>query len=311
MYKKFNISYSTIYKFCKKYNIIYDKKNFKTEQQIISILDTLNIKYIQNTRQIIKPLELDFYLPEYNLAIEVCGLYWHGEIRGKYKNYHLNKLNLCNERGIRLITIFEDELDKDNIIKSRLTHILGKQTNKIHARKCILKELSPSEARAFCNKHHIQGYVNSKYKIGAFYNNILISVMTFGNLRKSTNQIARDDNYELLRFCSANYNISGIASRLLKYFINIYKPINIITYADLRWSEGNLYENLGFKFTHNSSPNYWYTNDYHSREHRFKYRKNVLVNNGYDKSKTEWQIMQERGYDRIWDCGNSKWVWKR
>ena len=46
--------------------------------------------------------------------------------------------------------------------------------------------------------------------------------------------------------------------------------------------------------------------NYQNRLHRYAFRKNLLVKNGYDKNKTESTIMFENGYDKIWDCGSLK-----
>ena len=81
-----------------------------------------------------------------------------------------------------------------------------------------------------------------------------------------------------------NANVIGGASKLLKHFIGTYQPKEIISYADRRWSTGNLYDKLGFSSDHNSNPNYFYIIN-NSREHRFKYRKDILIREGFDKNK--------------------------
>jgi hypothetical protein len=129
--------------------------------------------------------------------------------------------------------------------------------------------------------------------------------MTFSKPRKSLGYNKTDDNsYELVRFASDN--VIGGADKLLKYFIKKHKPNKIISYADRRWSQGDLYQKLGFDFMGTTKPNYWYTKDYRTREHRFNYRKDVLVSKGYNSDKTEFEIMNELGYERIWDCGSFK-----
>jgi hypothetical protein len=100
----------------------------------------------------------------------------------------------------------------------------------------------------------------------------------------------------------------------LKYFIKNYHPSKIETYSDIRWSgvnpENTVYFKNGFIFQHQTPPNYWYINkeNYLNRFHRFTYRKDVLIKEGFDKNKTEWEIMQEKNYDRIWDCGSLKFI---
>ncbi|HEC67144.1 MAG TPA: hypothetical protein ENI23_17845 [bacterium] len=85
------------------------------------------LKCTTSERGIIPPYELDIFFLKKNLAIEYCGLYWHSENGGrKNKNYHQNKMLRCHEKGIRLITIFEDEYleDREGVLK-RLFSILS------------------------------------------------------------------------------------------------------------------------------------------------------------------------------------------
>ena len=101
----------------------------------------------------------------------------------------------------------------------------------------------------------------------------------------------------------------GGASKLLSYFIKQYKPKKIISYADRRWSDGNLYKKIGFNLVNLTHPSYFYTNDYLIKYHRFSFRKDQLSEKLvlFDPQLTEWENMQLNGYDRIWDCGNLKY----
>ena len=268
---------------------------------------------LHNDRKIIRPKELDIVVPSKKVAIEYCGIYWHSELYGKDRNYHLNKLNKAKEQGYRLITIFEDEyLNYKEVVLDRLKIILGvSNSTKVNARDCIIKEIDTKVARIFCDTYHLQGYGNSNVKLGAYLNNQLLSVMTFSKPSVAKGTKSSDDNtYELNRFCSKiGYNIRGIASKLLTHFNRNYKPSSIISYADKRWSDGNLYKMLGFKHTHDSDPNYWYIKQ-DRRIHRFNFRKNVLKDKleKFDPSISEWKNMVNNGYNRIWDCGNMKFV---
>lgn len=208
------------------------------------------------------------------------------------------------KHGKKLICIFEDELKyKNDIVKNRLDSIFGKYNTKLYARKCEVREILAKDSFDFISKYHIQGYANAKNSIGLFYNNELVSVMTFGSLRKNLGSKSIDGEYEMIRYCSKPKTlIVGGASKMLKYFERKYNPTRIISYCDKRWSNGNLYYSLGFDLDHVSKPNYFYVRD-GKRENRFKYRKDVLVKEGYDKNKTEEEIMEERGIKRVYDCG--------
>ena len=261
------------------------------------------VKY--NNRTILKDnKELDIYLPNNKLAIEFDGLYWHNEINKSDCKYHLNKTLQCADKGIQLIHIFEDEwIEKLEIVKSRLMNILGLTPNKIYARKCEIREVDYSTCKKFLDECHIQGNCPSKYRYGLFYNNELVSVMTFGGQRKLTNRKGSENDYELLRFCNKlNTTVIGGAGKLLKHFIKKHNPSTIISYADRRWSSGNMYEQLGFTHIRDSKPNYFYVVG-DKRENRFNYRKDILIKEGYDANKTEHEIMLERKIYRIYDCG--------
>jgi hypothetical protein len=248
--------------------------------------------------------ELDIFLPDYNIGIEVNGLFWHCE-KVKNKYYHLNKHNFFKERGIRIINIFDDEIDiKLDIIKSRLLHILNVNQTKIYARKCIVKQINKKTKKDFINKHHIQGDIASSYNYGLYYDDILISVMTFANRK-----IFNNANVELTRYCCLpNYNIIGGAGKLLNFFLKEINPHKVISYCDRCWSEGNLYKTLGFKLIKTTPPNYTYTKNFHQRFNRMKFQKHKLSNclEIFDKQLSETQNMHNNGYYRIWDCGSFK-----
>ena len=280
------------------------------EQELFNFIESVYEKQIiQNDRNVLKSHEIDIFLPDKNIAIEFDGLYWHNESMGCDKNYHLNKTIECENKNIQLIHIFEDEwVFKQDIVKSRLKEILGISNSlRIHARKCIIKEIDSKTKNEFLDAFHIQGADKSVIKLGAFYNDELISVMTFshGNISKGSKLI--DGVWELNRFCSnPNYHIPGIASKLLKFFQRNYDWKEIFSYADRRWSIGNVYEKLGFEFKYATKPNYWYIKGY-QRIYRFKLRKKP----DDPKNITEWELRRKEGYDRIWDCGHLKYVMRR
>ena len=277
------------------------------ELDLINFVSSFVDVEIKN-RTVLDGKELDIFIPSKNLAIEFNGLYWHSDFY-KDKNYHLNKTNLCNKKGLSLLHVFEDEwLEKNEIVKSIIKNKLGIWNKKIYARNCDIKVVNKSEEKYFLNNNHIQGYVNSNISYGLYCNSELVSIMSFGRLRKSLGYKTKEKSYEMLRFCcKLNYNVMGGASKLFKHFIKTYNPKQVISYSDRRYFDGSLYQKLGFEFTDNTKPNYFYVIN-HKRENRFKYRKDVLVKQGFDPNKTESQIMLERGIPKIWDCGNKKWV---
>lgn len=283
------------------------------EKDILKYIQFIyNGEIISNSRQIINPYEIDIYLPDLKIGIEYNGLYWHSEKSGKHKDYHMEKLKLAKEKGIRLIQIFSDEwLNKQDIVKSKLNNIINKSSTKIYARKCEIREIDTKIKNPFLNTNHIQGTCKSKVNLGIYYNNELYGVMTFNKPRlgigKTKTQIP--DSYELVRYATS-YNIIGGASKLISYFIKTYKPKNIFSYSDNRWTDwdNNMYLKIGFKFSHITPPNYFYTLTFTERLHRFGFNKTILGKQGHDIiNRTEAEIMNELGYTKIWDAGNCRY----
>jgi len=272
--------------------------------------DNFNKEIIFNNRKLVKGFEIDVYIPLLNLAFEFNGLYWHSELNGKNKDYHLYKTNECLKQNIKLIHIFEDEwLYKKDIVKSKILNLINQTPYKIYARKCIIKEVNNNDKNQFLNKTHIQGTDRSLIKYGLYYKEELVSILTFGNLRKITNNKAEKDVYELIRFSTKlNTNVIGGFSKLLKHFIKTHKPKKIISYADKRFSIGDLYLINNFSYINDTPPNYWYMKYYKNRQHRFAYRKSELSKKLeiFDPLLSEWENMKLNKFDRIWDCGSIK-----
>lgn len=283
--------------------------NSRIEDFVRDYLTENNISFEEKNRKIISPYELDFVIEDKKLAIECNGVYWHSESEGKDKQYHINKTTKSKNKGYKLIQILESEIiDKPDIVKSRLNSILGLNKRRIYARKCKVKEISSQLKGKFLNKYHIQGNDKSKVNLGLFYKGKLCSVMTFSSRRRALGANEKEGYWELSRFCGNFwFNVIGGAGKLLSFFEKNYDPSQIITYADLRWSVGNLYYQLGFELSHQSSPNYWYFKKGEIKLfHRYNFAKHKLKNKlqKFDPNKTESQNMQQNKYDKIWDCGN-------
>ena len=235
-------------------------------------------KIIQNDRSILNGKEIDIYLPEMNLAIEFNGLYWHSEVY-KDKMYHQEKTILCENKGIQLIHIWEDDwLDKKDIVKDIIQSKLG-MNDKIPARKCTIKEVSSKESKEFLEKYHIQGNVNASIRIGLYYDDSLVEIATFGKLRNILHSNGQENQYELYRLCSkSGYTVVGGVSKLLTHFIRKYQPKQIVSYANLDISNGNVYNSF-FKKISITSPGYYWSKDGY-KYHRSNFTKHIRVKNG-------------------------------
>lgn len=279
----------------------------KSETEVRNFIEEY-VDVVYSSRKILdSKKELDIYIPSKKIAIEYNGIYYHSD-KFRDSNYHLDKTNDCNDKGIKLIHIFEDEWKyKQLIVKSRLLNIIGVTENKIYGRKTTVKEVSSKEAAIFLENNHIQGKSISKIRLGLYYNNELVSLMTFGSLRKNLGSLKKEGSYELMRFCNKiNTVVVGGASKLLQHFEKNYKPESLISYADRRWSDGNLYEKLNFNCVGTTPVNYFYV-EKDKRLNRFSFRKDILIKQGFDKDSTEKEIMKKRGYLRIYDCGTLKY----
>lgn len=278
------------------------------EFSLEEFIKTLNIEYSTSNRKILNGYEVDFFFPENQIGIELNGVYWHNELFVE-SDYHLNKTIKANEKNIELLHFFEDEwLYKKDIVKSIIKNKIGQIDNVIYARKCVIKEVNHIESKSFLDANHIQGNVNTKVRLGLYYENNLISLMTFSKGRIFMG--GKKSEWELNRFCNLiNTNVIGGASKLFKYFLQNYKPEKIVSYSDIRIFNGNLYKKLGFTEISKSKPNYWYVVN-GIRKHRFNYSKARLIKDGFDKNKTEKEIMFERKIYRIYDCGNIRWEHK-
>lgn len=290
-------------KICHPYIPVYTSNQ---ENEVYEFIKTLiGSEVQQSNKSIINPYELDIVIPNLQIAVEYCGLYWHSEANKADKNYHLRKMNLCKDKGYRLVTIFEDEwTHTPDIVKRRLKNILKKDT-RIFARKCKVKKITMALAKDFIQENHIQGSSIAKLAYGCYFNQQLVAVMTFGKPRYD-----KTADYELIRYCSIGTVIGG-AGKLFSAFLKDYNPTKVISYCDMRWGTGNLYSQLKFKQSSDKlSPSYAYT-DFIKRYHRSSFTKKSIAKSHDDLAKTEQQIMQEKNMYRIWDCGQSKWIYTK
>jgi len=259
-------------------------------------------KFYPNVKKLrLKGNEFDIYISELNIAFEFNGLYWHNFYH-KGKKYHYDKWKFCQDNDIQLMNIWEDDwYFKQDIVKSIILNKLGKNNIKIYARQCIIKNVNNEECNKFLEENHLQGKCSSSINLGLFYDNELVSLMTFGK-RKISNKL----QFELLRFCSKlNTNVIGAASKLFKHFINNYSFDKVVSYASCDISNGDLYEQLDFKKCGHTGINYWWSNNV-NKYHRSKFMK-YRIKDENNKDKTGNEIMTERGFNKIFGTGNLKY----
>ena len=141
----------------------------------------------------------------------------------------------------------------------------------IYARNCDIRRIDKPTAAEFLNRTHSYGNAACKYRYGMFLKRstghiakerrcdipaeTLIAVGTFSNARKWIKNGREIRSHEWTRFASLpGLRISGGMGRILKAFIEEVQPDDIMSYADLEWSEGTVYEQLGFTLEGQKDP---------------------------------------------------------
>lgn len=281
-----------------------------------------------NDRTVIKPKELDFYLPEYKFAIECNPTITHNSTTNSWSdsnsvmpyNYHKLKSQEAEAADIFLMHIFGYEwVHKQDIMKSMIANVLKCNASKIYARNTTVREISARDAREFLNKNHRQGACNSPIRLGLVdkVSNELVSLMTFGATRPGIGKQDTDtaNTFELIRFCNKiNTSVVGGASKLFKYFIKHYEPETVVSFSDIAHTKGNLYKQLGFQEISRSDPGYCWVKPYGEiYRSRVSCQKHLLPSIFDDvteediKNKSERVIMIEHGYLQVFDSGVIRW----
>ena len=282
-------------KLCTICNQISSQTSYKENEIFDFITSIYSGKIIKSWRE--NRLEIDIYLPELGIGFEFNGIWWHSD-KYKKKDYHKDKINFFKDKGIRIIYIWEDDwIFKNEIIKSQIKNWLNITESKIFARKCKIEIIDNKIGNIFLNENHIQGSDRSILKIGLFYKNELVGIMTF-NKSEGRKKMC-DYEWNLSRFCNKlNTNVVGGASKILTYFIEKYKVKRIVSYADKDWSIGNLYHKIGFNLISESNPDYKYVIK-NKRKNKANFKKSNLKT-----ELTESEYM--KSVPKIWDSGKMK-----
>lgn len=276
----------------------------KLEEDFVNFIKSFYFgEVVTSVRDKIPPMELDIFLPEFNLGIEINGSYWHSE-KFKDRNYHLKKYNLCKEKGIRLISIWEWEIlkDKDKIENFIKNIILEKK--KLFARKLKIKEVDVKSQREFLESNHLQGYVPCTYALGLYKDDELIQLMTLRVKSK------KDKLYEIGRLATkTGFTVVGGTKRLFKHLLSLVDYETIISYNNMDKFTGDTYESLGMTYESTSVPYGWIRNTEYLP--RYATQKSKLIKQGFDKNLSESEIMRSEGFEKIYFTGVSKFVLKK
>lgn len=259
----------------------------------------------RNVYGLAKKYELDIYIPSLKFGIEYNGVYWHSDLY-KEKDYHQKKLMAFKDEGINVYTIWEDLwILKQDIYKSMLLNKLhlNDKKNSIFARNTKFKEIYDQvQIKEFLQNNHLQGYSQYSNAFGLMYGDEIVSLITIGkrSITKGNNK-----DIEILRFCNRkDTHIQGSFGKLFSHIQKLHPSETFKSYHNLDYGYDSFYDKVGFQLSGTTIPNYYYIIK-GERHHRYKFRKDRLVKLGFDKSKTEFQIMDENfQFLRIYDNGN-------
>ena len=301
----------------------FGKHSSKLEESVVAWFEQNypDVELLRNQRNYFgdgTQTELDIVFPQYKVAVEVDGLFWHSYemllskgVDGA-KNYHLKKTNSCNEHGYQLVHLFEDSLNNkfelcmDLIVSKLVLHGLKDEREKIYARKCRVEEIDKKKAIQFFEENHIQGYGDGT-TIGLVYGGAVVSCMTFKRCAKNTIDAG---SWCLTRYaCKRGVFVVGGFERLLKNFVRSNDVFRIVSYSDTCVSDGSLYVRNGWKKCGTIAPDYMYVVE-GVREHKFNYRLKRFredENLYYEEGLTEFELAERNCLLRVYDCGKVKY----
>jgi len=278
---------------------------------------------VQRDRSLIKPKELDIYLPDHKLAIEYCGEYWHSssskEEEATMRHKHIEKHKLCQAAGVRLLTIYETEWKESNYaIRRLIRNALGKSKGKLMARKCSLGHVPHPVARSFYDRYHPQGGAGNGEHYGLFWKGKLVACMrfTFGaNDRGKTERM-----WTLSRYAT-RITVSGGASRLFQAFVKEHCPTEVKSFSDNRFFEGGMYEHLGFTLEQEMAPDYQVWSPRLGLRPKSHYQRRMIpkrleehgIQDTFDPKtdpRSEAEMTYFMGARRLYDCGKKRWAWR-
>ena len=293
------------------------------ESDVFSLLSNLVPAEARN-RTILKPKELDIYLPEQKLAIEYCGEFWHSlgdpESARKDRRKHIDKYRQCKEQGIRLITLWESEWQEHNYaVKRLLRNAVGKSRGKLMARKCELKRVTNAAARAFYDRYHPQGGAGSGEHYALLWKGKMVACMRFVLGANDRGAGAAQRVWTLGRYAT-RVTVAGAASRLFKAFVQEFNPPLVKSFSDNRFFDGGMYAQLGFTLEADVPEDYQVWSPKLGLRPKSHYQRRLLpkrlaehgLTETFDPEtdpRTEAEITYLMGARRLYDCGKKRWVW--
>jgi len=279
---------------------------------------------VRRDRTLIAPREVDIYLPEHDLAVEFCGMYWHShpdmEDERKNRRRHEEKYRACAEKGVRLITLYETEwTERPETVKRMLRHAVGAGRGRLMARKCDLRKVDTTEAKRFYERYHPQGGAGGGEHYGLYHGDKLVACMRFTYGANDRGHGAKSRQWTLGRYAT-RLPVAGAAGRLFKAFVREHNPQSVKSFSDNRWFGGGMYAQLGFALEAEVAPDYqvWSVRaglrpkSHYQRRHIPNRMRDHGMEGVFDPAtdpRTEAEMTYAMGARRIFDCGKKRWVW--
>ena len=273
------------------------------EKDLANFISTLGMDYQTNCRGLISPpkSEIDVYIPSKKIGVEFNGLYWHSS-KFRDSKSHSAKYQAAADKGIKLIQIWEDDWRlRREIVEEHLRQVFGvSNLPKISARKTHPTEVSSSVAKEFLTKNHIQGFVGASHYLGLHFKGDLVALASF---KRS------GEDYTLVRYATSA-NVQGGHSKLVTHFERSHNYRNLVTFADLTFGSGGLYQKTGWVKDKTIRPDYSYLVG-GVREHKFNYRLKRFredPNLQYVGGMSESQLAELNGLLKVYDAGKLRFV---
>lgn len=281
----------------------YNSTHSKDNDEFNSLLSSNEIPFEREFRLVSKVFDFKVNknlveIDPYATHNSTWGIFEDGP---KPKYYHRDKSQLAEQHGYRCIHVWDWD-DKDKIVRLLLPR------KRVFARNCEVRDVDLNTTREYLNKYHLQGYAKDAIRIGLYYDNELVSIMTFGKPRYN-----KSCEYELIRYCSS-YNVVGGAEKLFSHFLQEYAPNSIVSYCDKSKFTGSTYTKLGFQFISDSVGKHWYNpkTDMHVTDNLLRQRGfDQLFGTSYGKGTSNEELMLSAGFVEIFDAGQSTYIWNK
>lgn len=289
-----------------------------TQRVIHDFVRSLAPDAILNDRTLVRPKEVDIWVPSKGLAIEFNGLYWHSSASPRWKrNTERDKAAAVHATGARFLMIYEDEWrDRRLLVEAMIRHRLGLQSERLAARDLELVRLERNtDWEEFFGRNHIDRSARASWGYGLTKDGRLVAAAT---VRTNHNR-----ELELARFATdRDLVVAGGAGRLVAAIKRELGSTTLVSYSNNRLSNGSVYKALGFReITRTRAPSYYYT-DLQTRVWRYACRRvndpAVLARfpgvEHTEAAQAAAGMMSEKLFGdrrplyRIEDCGHRKWV---